>query len=210
MVTSPEVRFTRPAPKPKRAGGGKLALGVDALVRVINDKMKHLVRAIHTHAQPGMNPSALLGLHRKAQISAVMEKTIEDMIELHEKGQLPAWRSERIESFQSIVRRSVSLDARIKDSKIQSEAVIKLGHVRTINVTLLVLLVDMLEWPDTTLPDGFLHGFQVVGFIPDSGVHRPFDPTQLGNLGGFHEHRPDGSETCSICTKWIGWSFSRP
>ena len=127
---SPEVWFIRTAPKPKRAGGGKLALGVDALVPVLNDKMKHLVRAIHTHAQPGMNPSALLGLQRKAQLSAVMEKTIEDMLELHDKGQLPAWRSERIVRFQSIVRRSLSIDARIKDSKIQAEGVIKLGQVR--------------------------------------------------------------------------------
>jgi hypothetical protein len=187
MVMSPEVRFIRPAPKPKRAGGGKLALGADALVPVLNDKMKHLVQAIHTHSQQGMNPSALAGLQRKAQLSAVMEKTIEDMLELHDKGQLPAWRSERIARFQSIVQRSLSLDARIKDSEIQAEAVIKLGHVRTINVALLVLLVDVLEWPDTTLPNGFLHGFPVVGVIPDSGVHRPFDPTQLRNLGDFHE-----------------------
>jgi len=187
MVMSPEVRFIRPAPKPKRAGGGKLALGADALVPVLNDKMKHLVQAIHTHSQQGMNPSALAGLQRKAQLSAVVEKTIEDMLELHDKGQLPAWRSERIARFQSIVQRSLSLDARIKDSEIQAEAVIKLGHVRTINVALLVLLVDVLEWPDTTLPNGFLHGFPVVGVIPDSGVHRPFDPTQLRNLGDFHE-----------------------
>ena len=187
MVMSPEVRFIRPAPKPKRAGGGKLALGADALVPVLNDKMKHLVQAIHTHSQQGMNPSALAGLQRKAQLSAVVEKTIEDMLELHDKGQLPAWRSERIARFQSIVQRSLSLDARIKDSEIQAEAVIKLGHVRTINVALLVLLVDVLEWPDTTLPNGFLHGFPVVGVIPDSGVHRPFDPTQLRNLGEFHE-----------------------
>ena len=114
MVTSPEVRFVRPAPKPERRGGGKLALGAEALVPVLNDKMKHLVRAIHTHSQQGMNPSALVGLHRKAQLSAVMEKTIEDMLDLHDKGQLPAWRSERIARFKSIAQRSMSLDARIK------------------------------------------------------------------------------------------------
>ena len=187
MVMSPEVRFVRPALKPKRAGGGKLALGADAIVPVLNDKMKHLRSAMHTHTQPGMNPSALLGRQRKAQLSAVMQKTIEDMLELHDKGQLPAWRNDRIVRFQSIVQRSLALDARIKDAGVQAEAVIKLGNVRTINVALLVLLVDALEWPDTMLPHGFLHGFPVVGVIPDSGIHRLFDPTQLGNLGEFHD-----------------------
>ena len=54
MVTSPEVRFVRPAPKPERRGGGKLALGAEALVPVLNDKMKHLLRAVQKHSGAGM------------------------------------------------------------------------------------------------------------------------------------------------------------
>ena len=53
------------------------------------------------------------------------------------------------------------LEARIKTASGERvEAVVKLEGVRMMNVALLVLLVDVLEWPDTQLPAGFLDGFQ--------------------------------------------------
>jgi hypothetical protein len=61
MVTSPEVRFVRPAPKPERRGGGKLALGAEALVPVLNDKMKlHLQQHLLLDcSQTASSPEAL-------------------------------------------------------------------------------------------------------------------------------------------------------
>jgi hypothetical protein len=45
---STKATFTRPAPKPRRAGQGKLAMGTDAIVPVLNDKMKLLLQTMKT------------------------------------------------------------------------------------------------------------------------------------------------------------------
>ena len=81
------------------------------------------------------------------------------------------------------------LEARIKTASGERvEAVVKLEGVRMMNVALLVLLVDVLEWPDTQLPAGFLDGFSVIGVIAaDSGIHRLLNPPPLGDLGEFTE-----------------------
>ena len=55
-------------------------------------------------------------------------------------------------------------------------------------MALLVLLVDVLEWPDKDLPAGFLHGFRAVGVIADTGVHRPLQPPPLGDMSDFRAH----------------------
>ena len=47
---------------------------------------------------------------------------------------------------------------------------------RDVNVALLCALCDALDWPDSQLPVNFVRGFQAVGDVPDSGVHRAVEP----------------------------------
>ena len=42
-----------------------------------------------------------------------------------------------------------------------------------VNTALMGVLVDGLDWLDVTLVERFVHGFPIVGPIPDSGVYRP-------------------------------------
>ena len=46
------------------------------------------------------------------------------------------------------------------------------AKVRRVNVTLLMLLCDVLEHPDVNLPRSYLRGFPVIRVIPDSHVLR--------------------------------------
>lgn len=46
-----------------------------------------------------------------------------------------------------------------------------------VNTTCMAILVDALQWLDTTVVQGFVNGFQIVGVIPGSDVYtRPVVP----------------------------------
>ena len=47
---------------------------------------------------------------------------------------------------------------------------------RGVNTAFMAALVDALQWLDTSIVYNFVHGFPVVGLIPDSGVFRPVTP----------------------------------
>ena len=189
LIVSPDVGFVRPPPKQRRRGNGRLVQGQDAMVPVLDDKLRHLLGAIEVHATPEKSPTACLRADDRYHLSDATERAILDMLELHHGGTLPQWRNSRIEAFNSIAARAKALDARIKAvASPAPDPVVKLGRIREVNVALLVLLVDALDWPDKLLPMGFLVGFRVVGIIPDSGVHRPLDPPPLGDLQAFQQH----------------------
>jgi len=190
LVTSPHVGFTRPQPKDRTAGKGKrLVRGADAMVPVPDDKLRHLTDAMHTHALPGKGPAACLQADCAYHLTPAAEQAIKDMLELHHAGALPQWRNERIQTFNAIASRAASLNRRIAAAASPlPEPVVKLGKIRQVNVALLVLLVDVLEWPDKDLPAGFLHGFRAVGVIADTGVHRPLQPPPLGDMSDFRAH----------------------
>ena len=46
-----------------------------------------------------------------------------------------------------------------------------------VNLAYMAVLIAALKYPDRELMCNFIHGFQVVGDIPDSGVYRPVVPT---------------------------------
>ena len=70
---------------------------------------------------------------------------------------------------------------------------------RNVNVALLCALCDALEWPDELLPLNFVRGFQSVGDVPDSGVHRPVEPEL--DAAAFEELRASVDATNS---EWLG------
>jgi len=45
------------------------------------------------------------------------------------------------------------------------------------NIAMLCAVSDAFEWPDHGLPNALLHGMEVIGDIPDSGVFRVIEPT---------------------------------
>ena len=87
-------------------------------------------------------------------------------------GRLAAARRETIRSITEVSARLRPLSVRI--ATLMPPSVHRISS--RVNVAFMAALIDALGWLDTSLPERFVHGFQIVGTIPDSGVYRPVEP----------------------------------
>ena len=94
-------------------------------------------------------------------------------------GRLAAARRETIRSITEVSARLRPLSVRI--ATLMPPSVHRISS--RVNVAFMAALIDALGWLDTSLPERFVHGFQIVGTIPDSGVYRPVEPP-----GTFEDH----------------------
>ena len=108
---------------------------------------------------------------------------------LAKRSSLRKWRLRQVEQLKSIARRAKPIDECLKCIPAIPCAPPALERVRTVNVTMLCLFCDTLQHPDVDLPRNYLHGFPVVGDIPDSGVLRPSPPATTDEefWTGYHE-----------------------
>ena len=108
---------------------------------------------------------------------------------LAKRSSLRKWRLRQVEQLKSIARRAKPIDECLKCIPAIPCAPPALERVRTVNVAMLCLFCDTLQHPDVDLPRNYLHGFPVVGDIPDSGVLRPSPPATTDEefWTGYHE-----------------------
>ena len=170
LVLFPEAQFKRPPPKDNEASQLGKFVHDDPAERLVNeaeDKIRHLDKALKVKP-----PTRLSKNDFELADSTVC--AIEKMLELHTDGTLTEWRAQRITSFKELARDNGmrELNRKLELACPRPPHVVELDRARKVNVALLLLLVDSLQWPDTDLPWGFLEGFPIMGIIADSGVHR--------------------------------------
>ena len=81
----------------------------------------------------------------------------------------PAWRGKVFEAIRRLARALAPLDAWALAHR-------PTRHSQGWSPALTAAFVHLLGWKDRTLPWALVEGFQVVGAIPASGVHRPLEP----------------------------------
>jgi len=103
-----------------------------------------------------------------------LKKTLRIMLDMGLR--LNDWRQAQIATLCRVAARCSDLTKRLREWA-RSPA-----HVReaskSVNVGLLVVLIEASGWPDHSLPLAFLEGFNVVGVIESSGVLRPLSQSE--------------------------------
>jgi hypothetical protein len=171
-----EPVFNQPAEKPQKTPGevgeSKFVKPVaQRLVKVVDDRYQHFLEALNADP-PGLDTCS------KYSLPAACKQALAFM--LHKGTALPKWRRYQVEKLRRIAHRLRPLDAALKKlpAAQRSESVNNLeSKVRQVDVGMLCLLGDVLRHPDTTLPRGYLYGFNVTGIIKPSGVLRPKPPS---------------------------------
>ena len=96
-------------------------------------------------------------------------------------GQLPHERARRSEAATAICTSVRPVSAAI--NALMPATVARISS--SVNTACMAVWCDALQWLDTALVQRFVHGFPIVGDIPDSGVYRPIEPVPLA----VHERR---------------------
>ena len=162
--------FSRPAPKqPRSVGSNKFVQRAgERTIEVDDNRLQHFLAALDT-----LPPRPVW--QDKYSLPDACKQAIRCM--LAKRSGLRKWRLRQVEQLKSIAKRAKPIDVCLKRIPAMSCAPHALERVRTVNVAMLCLCCDVLQHPDVDLPRNYLHGFPVVGVIPDSGVLRSCPPT---------------------------------
>ena len=137
------------------------------LVKVVHNRYQHFLDALN--ADPPR-----LDTCSKYSLPAACRQALAFM--LHKGTALPKWQRYQAEKLRQIAHRLRPLDAALKKLRAvrRFESVKNLEtKVRQVDVGMLCLLGDVLRHSDTTLPRGYLYGFNVTFIIKPSGVLHP-------------------------------------
>ena len=196
----PDKPFTRPQDSSDPRQGNKFNVPLhERIVQVETDRYLHFCKSLEVNHTE-------LDTRRKYSLPAACRQALQFMLR---KGRaLGPWRLTQMEKLQSISNRLKPLDAALKKLPIalQSESVRSLDTgvanpdpnprknmphpdgVRSVDVGIMCLVGDVIQWPDTALPRGYLTGFRVTGDIAASGVLRPKAPSNTPQefWAGYH------------------------
>ena len=173
-----EPEFRQPDPKASgtpRTWGGRIMKSniLDRLVPVENNRAEHFRQAVHvTFPSRSTVGSYSLPPSCKQAITYMLTNS----------KSLPGWRDNQTQFLADFASRCLRYDKLIRCALLTHSGPLP-EHIRTleerkrhINLGLLCLLVDVLQWPDRSIVNDFMHGFPIMGEIPPTGVHRPQEP----------------------------------
>ena len=135
----------------------------DSVVACEHDIKQHLFDAL-SRTHPFDKPDNSI----PADLAAAIDKVCEY------PGDIAEWRAHQLELL-----KAVSLQVQELTSELRAKQRPHVKHIAGhVDLGLMAVLVDALEWPDFDLVRNFVFGFHIVGDIPDSGLFVHIPPHQ--------------------------------